>query len=327
MKRPIAVCAVYAEQDEALQRALEKHLALLQRQGVISTWQQRLAGARWQEERAQALSDASLILLLVSADVLASDACYEEQMQQALERQRRGAVQVVPILLRPVALMNAPFASLPMVPTNGKTVTEWSNQDAAWAHITEGIRCVLEGKPLPIGEEERPEATYHIENQQAVQGQVMGEHATVHQHYYPPPNLAPVPVPAPARVWMVPYARNPFFTGREDLLTQLQAHFQQQQAMALSQPQAMSGLGGIGKTQMAVEYAHRHAKEYEAVLWVRAETQENLVSGYVEMAQELELRERDEQEQAIVVQAVKRWLTTTERSWLLILDNADCPER
>jgi hypothetical protein len=146
MKCPIAVFSVSAEQDEALQSELEKHLALLQRQGVITTWQQSLAGAQWKEERAQALSDASLILLLVSADFLASDVCYEEQMQQALERQRGGAVQVLPILLRPVALTHAPFASLPMVPTNGKAVTLWNNQDAAWAHITEGIRCVLEGK-------------------------------------------------------------------------------------------------------------------------------------------------------------------------------------
>jgi hypothetical protein len=50
-----AVCCVYAEQDEALREELEKHLALLQRQGVLGVWQQSEAGARWQEERAQAL--------------------------------------------------------------------------------------------------------------------------------------------------------------------------------------------------------------------------------------------------------------------------------
>jgi hypothetical protein len=293
MKRPVAVCCVSAEQDEALRGALEKHLALLQRQGVLEVWQQSMAGAVWKEEQAQALGEAELILLLVSADLLASDVCYEEQVQAALERERQGVVQVMSILLRPVALTDVPFASLPMVPTNGKAVTVWSNQDAAWAHITEGIRCVLEGKPLPVVQEK--------------------------QRTSPPPALSDPPM---KRVWMVPYARNPFFTGREDLLAQLQAHFQQQ-ALALAQPQAMSGLGGIGKTQMAVEYAHRYVQEYEAVLWVRAETQEELVSGYVAIAQELELRERDEQEQAIVVQAVKRWLTTTERSWLLILDIAD----
>jgi hypothetical protein len=255
----------------------------------------------------------------VSADFLASDACYEEQMQQALERQRRGAVQVVAILLRPVALANAPFAGLPMVPTNGQAVTLWDNQDAAWAHITKGIRCVLEGKPLPIVEEGKPEATYRVENQQVVQGQVMGDHATVHHQYYPPPNQVPAPSPAPGRVWMVPCARNPFFTGREEVLTQLHAQFEKTQAMALSQAQAMSGLGGIGKTQIAVEYAHRYAQEYEVVLWVRAETREELIAGYVEIAQRLQLAEREEQEQWRVVAVVKDWLTSTERRWLLIV--------
>src|SRR5258707_6360762 len=53
-------------------------------------------------------------------------------------------------------------------------------------------------------------------------------------------------------VWNIPYARNPFFTGREDVLAQLHARFHLSQSQALSQPQAMSGVGGGGKTQLAV---------------------------------------------------------------------------
>jgi tetratricopeptide (TPR) repeat protein/transcriptional regulator with XRE-family HTH domain len=123
-------------------------------------------------------------------------------------------------------------------------------------------------------------------------------------------------------VWNVPYLRNPFFTGREDLLAQLHARFQAGQALALSQPQAMSGLGGIGKTQIAVEYAYRFGQEYQAVLWAHAESSETLVSSYVALAVLLNLPEQDTQEQAIMVSAVKRWLQT-HREWLLILDNAD----
>src|ERR1700676_4563243 len=118
MAPPTTIFYVYADTDEQLRQQLEKHLALLQRQGVLVSWQESLAGAEWEQEQEQAFTKASLILLLVSADFLASDVCYQEQMVRALERQTRGEVQVLPILVRPVDVTNAPFTHLPMVPTN-----------------------------------------------------------------------------------------------------------------------------------------------------------------------------------------------------------------
>src|SRR5947199_2945194 len=87
------------------------------------------------------------------------------------------------------------------------------------------------------------------------------------------------------RVWNIPYPRNPFFTGQEKVLTQLADALKAGQATALSQPQAIIGLGGIGKTQIALEFAYQHALEYDVVLWVLADTRESLVSGYIAMAQ------------------------------------------
>ncbi len=125
----------------------------------------------------------------------------------------------------------------------------------------------------------------------------------------------------PAQAWNIPYPRNPVFTGREEMLSRLHEQLQKGPA-ALAQPQAISGLGGIGKTQIAVEYAYQYGQDYQAVLWSRAETQEALVSGYVEIAQHLNLPQKDEQDQALVVKAVLHWFKT-QRQWLLILDNAD----
>ena len=59
----------------------------------------------------------------------------------------------------------------------------------------------------------------------------------------------------PVSIWNVPFRRNPFFTGREALLVRLRKHLTLPKATALTQAQAISGLGGIGKTQIAVEYA------------------------------------------------------------------------
>jgi hypothetical protein len=75
--------------------------------------------------------------------------------------------------------------------------------------------------------------------------------------------------------------------------------------------------------QLAVEYAYRYDQEYQTILWVRvhADTHENLVLGYRAIAQELKLPEKDEQDQMIIIQAVKCWLKDTPMAWLLILDN------
>lgn len=122
--------------------------------------------------------------------------------------------------------------------------------------------------------------------------------------------------------WNLPYRRNPFFTGRSAILKQLHETLTASKKAALTQLQAISGLGGIGKTQTAVEYAYRYRKDYQAVLWARADTAETLISDVVNIASLLGLSEKDEQDRSRIVTAVKRWLQDA-RGWLLILDNVD----
>lgn len=109
-------------------------------------------------------------------------------------------------------------------------------------------------------------------------------------------------------------------------MKQLAKAFHTGHPTTLSQPQVISGLGGIGKTQIAVEYAYCSRQEYQTVLWARADTVESLNASYSEIAEMLNLPFGQVQEQEQVVQAVKAWLRT-QHNWLLILDNADEPER
>ncbi len=123
-------------------------------------------------------------------------------------------------------------------------------------------------------------------------------------------------------LWFVPYRRNPFFTGREDILAQVYTVLNTNQSAALTQTQAISGLGGVGKTQTAVEYAHRYRDTYTAVLWVNASSLDKFKDEFAGLAVLLDLPEQKEANQDIVISAVKRWLAT-HADWLLILDNID----
>jgi hypothetical protein len=162
------------------------------------------------------------------------------------------------------------------------------------------------------------------EEQKGIQQNITGDyHATsvygaASLHVHPPP----VSSVLPERVWMVPCRRNTFFTGQEGLLRGLHEHFTRDRATVLTQGQAINGLGGVGKTQIAVEYAYRHREEYRFVLWASAASQELLIAAYVSMADRLRLPERNAQEQDKIVAAVLHWLATHEE-WLLVVDNAD----
>ena len=118
-----------------------------------------------------------------------------------------------------------------------------------------------------------------------------------------------------------PLLAHPNFTGRESILALLEGALASGAPAALLQ--AIIGLGGVGKTQTAVEYAYRHRDQYRAVLWVRADTETNLISGYRELAEVLDLPKKDARDSEVVA-GVRRWLGR-EPGYLLILDNADDP--
>ena len=136
----------YAHKDEALRAELDAHLKLMQRTGLVQKWDDRLLkpGEEWRKGIDDNLERADIILLLVSADFLASDFCWQEEMEHALERHQTGKARVIPIIIRNADWTQAKFAKLQALPKEGQAVTLWPDRDSAWTNVAEGIRRVAE---------------------------------------------------------------------------------------------------------------------------------------------------------------------------------------
>src|SRR5260370_1066823 len=136
------------------------------------------------------------------------------------------------------------------LPTDAKPLSTWRNKDRALAVVAAGIRRVIEDVPLLA---------------------------------------ASAPRAALPTIWNIPYPRNPFFLGRETELALMRQHLYAGQATALSQPQAIGGHRGGGKTPLVLEYAYRYYQDYHMVLWARAESTESVFAAYVSIASLLRL--------------------------------------
>ncbi|HEY3606360.1 MAG TPA: FxSxx-COOH system tetratricopeptide repeat protein [Pseudonocardiaceae bacterium] len=131
-------------------------------------------------------------------------------------------------------------------------------------------------------------------------------------------------------VWGGVPPRNPNFTGREELLEQLNQRLEPGATTAVL-PQALHGLGGVGKSQLAVEYAYRHRGDFDVIWWIPAELPVQIQSSLMELGQRLGLVESNEVN--VVVSVVMDALKGSARggrqipaNWLLVFDNAEDPE-
>lgn len=135
----------YSHKDEALRKELYTHLSNLRNQGIINDWFDGdiAPGTEWSPQILGHLNNAQIILLLISADFLASEFCYSIELRRAIERHKANQACVLPIILRPVDWEGAPFATLQILPTYGKPVTQWPSHDDAFTDVVQGIRRAI----------------------------------------------------------------------------------------------------------------------------------------------------------------------------------------
>jgi energy-coupling factor transporter ATP-binding protein EcfA2 len=143
--QPIEIFISYSDRDQEGMQALEKHLSLLKQQGMVRIWHKRKieAASETVRETDAHLNSAHLILLLVSADFLASEHHYQVELKRAMERHHAQEACVIPVILRPVDWENAAFGKLQSLPRNRQAIAQWQNQDQAWQQVVQEIRGAI----------------------------------------------------------------------------------------------------------------------------------------------------------------------------------------
>ena len=283
MTSPIKIFYSYAHEDERWRDELEKHLSTLQQQQLITGWHDRkIAGGKAWEHEITSNMQDAQIILFLVSPDFMASA-YIAKTEIPLAMERFENGTARVI---PVIIRPVDYKGAPF----------------------EKLQALpTDAKPVTISPN-IDEAFYIV---------AMGIRAVVEE-------LTEHPLPTPSTsspLGNLP-RRNPYFTGREEILTGLREMLITNNTAALTQLPAISGLGGIGKTQTAVEYAYRYRSDYHYTLWVKADTPETLTSDFVAIANLLNLREKDAQDQTLIVRAVKRWLEANS-NWLIIFDNAD----
>jgi hypothetical protein len=153
MVRKRRVFYSYSHRDERYRDRLEVHLKLLEREGLIESWHDRrlLPGSDWSAVISEHLDASDIIILLLTADFLASEYCSGFEVERALERHQQRRSVVVPVLVQPCDWKTAPFAKLQTLPQDGNAVMRWNDPEHAWADVAQGIRRLITDWPLSAG--------------------------------------------------------------------------------------------------------------------------------------------------------------------------------
>ncbi|HEX7314388.1 MAG TPA: FxSxx-COOH system tetratricopeptide repeat protein [Pyrinomonadaceae bacterium] len=274
-----------------LNRLLE-YLRPLVIQSRISTWSDTEieVGEQWDKSIKAQLQNANAAVLLISPAFLGSKYIRNSELPALLMNAMNKGVAVLPIILRHSLFAETTFKYPD--PAQGPGELALSIFQAANPP----------GKPLNSMQEHEQDAVLL-----SVAQRILALARTK--------NTTGSPT-AGSTVWTLPLTPTPFFTGRAQVLDSLRRE------LTAGGKAALSGMGGIGKTQTAAEYAYRHRGEYRAVLWAKADGEDSLKSDFSALAARLNLLVQDDTKRDKAVSAVKRWLEA-QSGWLLILDNAD----
>ncbi|MFD8600806.1 ATP-binding protein [Streptomyces sp. TSRI0445] len=280
----------YAGLDRPWAEWVGWHLEQADHQVILDVWDWR-TGDNFVERMDEALKQADAVVALFSTSYFDAERWTREEWTAAVARRER----IIPLALEPLAAADTPHLLAPRLHKNLHGLDE----TAALAALREAINGGTRPTSPPVFPGKAPAA-----------GPTEAEGR-------PKPRL-PGSTGQPD-VWNV-RRRNPDFAGRETVIVRLrESLLSGQQAVV----QALHGMGGIGKTQIALEYAHRFSGQYDLVWWIDAEQSDQIPVHYTELADRLGIAKPDAGSDPNAL-AVLHHLRTRQR-WLIVLDNAEDP--
>ena len=139
----------YAKVDKNIVSRLRTHLGGLKHLKELETWfdGEIPAGERWEEQISRELNRSDIAVLCVSADFLNSDYVQTVEVPRALARHDKGECFVIPVILKPCAWEDHPFARLQVTPEEGKPVTKHTDPEEAWTEVTKAISRAIKSAP------------------------------------------------------------------------------------------------------------------------------------------------------------------------------------
>ncbi|MEU6365258.1 FxSxx-COOH system tetratricopeptide repeat protein [Streptomyces sp. NPDC046931] len=260
----------------------------------LDVWHWR-TGDDFVKRMSTALAKATAVVALLSPSYFAEGRYTEEEWTAAVARRER----FVPVVIRPLEASELPPILAPRI----RKELHGLDEVTAVAALVEAVRGPMPATSAPAF----PGAAAPTVSVPSAAG------PEVRPRF---PSSTGLPA-----IWNV-RRRNPHFTGREAVIDSLRSKLLAEQHAAV---QAVHGMGGIGKTQVALEYAHRFAGQYDLVWWIDAEQAEQVSQHYAELATRLDVAKPDVDLETNA-RTVVRHLQTLDR-WLIILDNAEDPER
>jgi tetratricopeptide (TPR) repeat protein len=252
MTQPLAFIS-YSHKDEEEKEKLLSHLGVLGKAGLIDLWSDdRIgAGGDWKQEIDEAMAQAKVAILLVSANSLTSDFILDEEVPTLLQRRESEGVTVFPVIAKACAWETVEWlAKMNVRPRNGRPV--WSDAgahvDEDLAAIAKEVAAIVRGTPYTTSVSQ-PDTFLAILDAMPLE------------------EIPPVaPLPPGSRM---PFSPNPLFVGREADLKKLAEALKGGETAAIGQIAAATGLGGIGKTQLASEFVHRYGQYFAGgVFWL-----------------------------------------------------------
>lgn len=146
MDTPYLVFCCYARKDKLFLQDIKINLKSLEREGLIifKADIDISPGVEWESTIMQYLAEASILLLLISPDFIASDYCFHEEMSRALERHAQGTARVVPVIVRPANWHRMPFGKLQALPKDAAPISTSPDRDTALMSVTKGVRLIVQ---------------------------------------------------------------------------------------------------------------------------------------------------------------------------------------